>query len=364
MKKTKTFNVMLCGPGDVAKEIAIAREVIAEWNQQNFESLNCGLKDHHWDTDAVPSMAARGQAVINHDLIDSADLVVAIFWGRLGTPTGLHDSGTVEEITRAQSRGIPIMLYFSKIEDTRPVQDPDQRDMVQAFEAKARASGLPWTFQSRNDFRKRFADHLHKRVLEIVAQKPKTKVKKSKPSIEQNATGTGNFQVAGDGNAFHVKLSSTRPPKIVIAPSPECLTPSEQRRVAAWIEELAVLMEAVEGKTEAKSRGQLWNRLKSYCDVQKYEQIESSKLPKVEDWVRFVRREIQDKARSKMPSVFRAGKIPAIKASMQRMGRTNEDYYPEIAVRLKMRRFSSLKDLPGKDLERVYRLVLRDSKAF
>jgi len=362
MKKIKTFKVVLCGPGDVAKEIAIAREVIAEWNQRNWEELNCGLKDQHWDTDAVPSMDARGQAVINRDLIDSADLIVAIFWRRLGTPTGLYDSGTAEEIKRAQARDIPVMLYFSDIEDTRSVQDPDQWDMLQAFRAKAFASGLPWTFRGRDDFRKRLGGHLHKKVLELLARKPKAKAKKSKPSIEQTATGTGNFQVAGDGNTFHVKSGSTRPPKIVITPSPGCLTPSEQRRVAEWIEELAVLMEAVEGKTESKSRGQLWTRLKKYFDVQKYEQIESSKLSKVEDWVRFVRREIQGKARRKMPAVFRAGKIPAIKASMQRMRRTNEDYYPEIAARLKMRPFLSLNDLSPKNLERVYQMVLRDAK--
>jgi hypothetical protein len=204
MKKTKTFNVVLCGPGDVAEEIGIAREVIAEWNQRNWDGLNCGLKDQHWDTDAVPSMAARGQAVINQDLIDSADLVVAIFWRRLGTPTGLHDSGTVEEITRALSRGIPVMLYFSKIEDTRPVQDPDQWDMLQAFEAKARATGLPWTFSSRSDFRKRFADHLQKMVCQLLAHVAKSKARKPKPTVKQTATGTGNVQMAGDGNTVNI----------------------------------------------------------------------------------------------------------------------------------------------------------------
>jgi len=204
MKKTKTFKVVMCGPGDVAREIIIAREVIAEWNQKNWEEHNCGLKDQHWDTDAVPSMDARGQAVINRDLIDSADLIVAIFWRRLGTPTGLHDSGTVEEITRAQAREIPVMLYFSDIEDTRPVQDPDQWDMLQAFRAKALASGLPWTFRSRDDFRKRFGGHLHKMVLALIARKPKAKAKKSKPSIEQTATGSGNVQVAGDGNTMNI----------------------------------------------------------------------------------------------------------------------------------------------------------------
>lgn len=206
MKKIKTFNVVLCGPGDVAKEIGIAREVIAEWNQRNWEGLNCGLKDKHWDSDAVPSMQARGQQVINWELIDNADLLVAIFWQRLGTPTGLHESGTAEEVRRAQARGIEVMLYFSDVEDIRADHDPDQRDMLRAFRAKAMQCGLPWAFQSRAEFRKRFGDHLSKKVHEILAQKPKKKAAKKSPSISQKQSGTGNVQIAGDENIVNVKV--------------------------------------------------------------------------------------------------------------------------------------------------------------
>lgn len=362
MKKIKTFNVVLCGPGDVAKEIGIAREVIAEWNQRNWEGLNCGLKDKHWDTDVAPSMDERGQAIINRDMIDSADLIVAIFWRRLGTPTGMHDSGTVEEVNRAMARGIPVMLYFSDIEDTRPIQDSDQWDMLQAFRAKALVSGLPRTFRSRDDFRKRLGDHLHMKILELLAQKPKPKSKKKKPSIQQTATGNANVQLAGDGNTVNVKTASTRSPKIVIAPSPDHLSPSEQRQVAEWIEELAVLMENVEGKTTKRAKGELWNRLKNHLDVQKYEQIESASLPEVRGWVRVVQKELEKKAQRKAPAVFVAARIPAIKTRMTGMGRTNSEYYPEIATRLKIRRFESLKDLSPKNLERVYQLVLRDAK--
>lgn len=362
MKKIKTFNVVLCGPGDVAKEISIAREVIAEWNHRNWEGLNCGIKDKHWNTDAVPSVEARGQSLINRDLIDSADIIVAIFWQRLGTPTGLHESGTVEEIRRAQARDIPVLLYFSKIEDTRSNPDPDQWDMLQAFEAQARVSALPWTFRSREDFRKRFGDHLHMKILELLAKKQRTKTRKTKPSIQQTATGTGNVQLAGDGNTVNVKTTSPRPPKIVIAPSPDHLTPSEQRQVAEWIEELSVLMETVEGKSTKEAKGELWNRLKNHLDVQKYEQIESAELPKVRGWVRIVRKELEKKAQRSAPAVFGNARIQAIKARMRDMGKTNENYYPEIAARLKMRRFTSLKDLSSKNLERVYQLVLRDSK--
>lgn len=140
------------------------------------------------------------------------------------------------------------------------------------------------------------------------------------------------------------------------------MSPSEQRQVAGWIEELAILMETVEGKTTKRAKEELWNRLKNYMDVQKYEQIESAKLPDVRKWVQLAKCDLEGKAMTKAPEVFKAARISAIKARMSNMGRTNADYYPEIATRLKMRRFASLKDLSPKNLERVYQLVIRDAK--
>jgi hypothetical protein len=45
--KSKIIKVTLCGPGDVEKEIKIAREVIDKWNQTHWESTGWGLKTQH-----------------------------------------------------------------------------------------------------------------------------------------------------------------------------------------------------------------------------------------------------------------------------------------------------------------------------
>lgn len=361
MNKVRIVNVVLCGPGDVERELEIARAVIDEWNERNFGTLNCGIKSAHWSTDAVPSMEARGQQVINWQLIDEADLVVALFWRRLGTPTGLYESGTAEEICRAQARGIDVMVYFSKIEDPRPIEDPDQWDRLQAFQAKALVAGFPWTFRSRKEFRERFAAHLDKKMPEILARKKRGGSKKTGTSIEQTQTGgSGNFQIAGDGNVLNLSSASPKRPRVVIERSPDHLSPTEQKRVSDWIEELSILMENAQGKSIRSAKGELWSRLKNQFEVTKYEQIDSSEMPEVKAWYQGVKREIQNSARRKAPDIFRGAKIPGIKAAMREMGRSNEEYYPEIAHRLKIREFSSVKDLSAKNLERVYNLVRRD----
>jgi hypothetical protein len=59
----------------------------------------------------------------------------------------------------------------------------------------------------------------------------------------------------------------------------------------------------------------------------------------------------------------RASRIKAIKAAMNGIGKSNENYYPELSDRLNMKRpFTSLTRLTKTDLDRVYQMVLRDSR--
>lgn len=48
---------------------------------------------------------STGQGQINEQLVDAADIVLAVFDARLGSPTAVAISGTAEEIFRAHDRG-------------------------------------------------------------------------------------------------------------------------------------------------------------------------------------------------------------------------------------------------------------------
>jgi hypothetical protein len=114
--RDKIVRVTLCAPSDVSREVELLANEIHDWNSVNWESRHCGIKVRHWLTDAVPDMTERGQGVINRQLIDDTDLIVAVFWSRMGTPTGMADSGTAEEVLRAIAQNKRAFLYFSKIE--------------------------------------------------------------------------------------------------------------------------------------------------------------------------------------------------------------------------------------------------------
>jgi len=144
------LKLTLCGPSDVKKEFTIAREVIDEWNIRNGEVKGFWIKYQHWSTDAYPDLNDRPQGVINRQLIDGSDLLLAIFWSRFGTPTGAANSGTEEEIRRGIQNGKKVMVYFSNLEPLPPEADAGQIHRLCQFRQELFRQGLCWTFNSRD----------------------------------------------------------------------------------------------------------------------------------------------------------------------------------------------------------------------
>jgi len=89
---------MVASPSEVPQERVIVRDVIAEWNAIHAKDRKTVLMPLGWETHATPEMGDRPQAIINGQLLKDADLLVAMFWTRIGSPTGVAKSGTVEEI--------------------------------------------------------------------------------------------------------------------------------------------------------------------------------------------------------------------------------------------------------------------------
>ena len=355
---SSVIKVTLCGPGDVSREIEIAEQVIAEWNRTNWEATGCGLISRHWRTSSAPDMAERGQRVIDRQLIDDSDLVVGIFWSRLGTPTGLADSGTVEEIDRATHRDIRTMVYFSKLEAPAQKVDSQQLAQLERFRQRVFGMALASSFTSRRQFEKDFRNHLGKAVHESLAKRTETE-RSSDQKAEISQSGKNNTQIIGDQNS--IQVTASKRPKVVIEQSPGQLTASEQKRVSDMVNELADLSSSITGKSEGASRTEMRSRFINHFDVPRYNALESSKMSEVKDWYRVVKGELIRSQKAKRAGVSDAAWKKAIKTRMKAMGRTNEDYYPEIAVRLKIPRFTSLTKLSSKRLEKVHNLVRRDS---
>jgi hypothetical protein len=114
--------------------------------------------------------AAAG--AINRQLVHESDMLVGMFWTKLGTPTGVAESGTVEEIDQIVAAGKKAMLYFS----SRPI-DPNKIDLKQhrklrAFKAATYSKALTGTFASLDELRQVLLRDLTRQVRQLRAGRP------------------------------------------------------------------------------------------------------------------------------------------------------------------------------------------------
>jgi hypothetical protein len=108
--EARVVKVMIASPSDVSEERQIVREVLNEWNYVQSEDRRLVLLPVGWETHSTPAMGDRPQAIINDQVLKGCDLLVSMFWTRIGSPTGKEASGTVEEIKDHIQIGKPAML--------------------------------------------------------------------------------------------------------------------------------------------------------------------------------------------------------------------------------------------------------------
>lgn len=217
----RAYRVLIASPSDVEAEREIAVRVIQEWNDLNSYTRKVALLPLRWETHTAPEYGTRPQEVINRAIVDNCDLLVGVFWTRIGTTTGLADSGTLEEIERVGKAGKPVMLYFSNVEI-----DPERIDLVQlqrlqSFKEKTYPNGLVEHFKTQIDFKDKLA-----RQLEI-------KLRELQQGDESGVVPLSlDFVSADNGNVIHNNISYTIRKPIIIANG------SEQEAAATTLSEL------------------------------------------------------------------------------------------------------------------------------
>src|SRR5216683_363056 len=162
-----TYRVLIASPSDLAEERAAVAATITEWNAQHAAAESVVLLPVAWETHATPATGVRPQGEINRQLVDDADILVGMFWTRMGAPTGVAESGTVEEIDRFVGAGKPAMLYFSR----RPIDpgriDPDQHGRVRVFEERMRKTAVVGRFETVDELKALVLRDLTARVREV-----------------------------------------------------------------------------------------------------------------------------------------------------------------------------------------------------
>jgi hypothetical protein len=152
--------IMIASPSDVAEERQIVRDIIGEWNALHARDRSVVLLPLAWETHSSPELSGRPQQLINERVLSHADILVGIFWTRVGSPTGKAISGSIEEIEEHRRQGKPVMLYFSNVPAAPDSIDQEQYAKLRALKRWEREEGLVEEFSSHDDFRDKFRRHL------------------------------------------------------------------------------------------------------------------------------------------------------------------------------------------------------------
>jgi hypothetical protein len=158
------IEVLIASPGDVIDERQAARETILDWNRKFSKRTHIVLQPRMWELDARPQVGSDPQDLINRQFVRDCDLVIAIFWTRLGTKTPRADSGTVEEISEHANAGKPALVYFSSRKVDLGNVDYAQYQAVQAFREKLAGGAILWSFSDLDDFKRVLSDHLDSEI--------------------------------------------------------------------------------------------------------------------------------------------------------------------------------------------------------
>lgn len=162
----RVIEVLIASPSDVSDERRIAREAIHEWNSINAKDRKTILVPLTWENDSTPESGERPQESLNRQLLKDADLLIAVFWTRIGSPTGKSPSGTVEEIEEHVRAGKPAMLYFSSNRVNPDEFDQAQYDALKEFKSWAKEKNLYQDYATPEEFGKIVGAHLARKVID------------------------------------------------------------------------------------------------------------------------------------------------------------------------------------------------------
>jgi hypothetical protein len=207
------FKVMIASPGDVNAERGIVREILGEWNAIHSEKSKAVLLPVGWETHSSPVMGESAQSIINKTVLKNCDLLVGIFWTRVGTPTEDYASGTVEEIEKHIAEGKPTMLYFSSAPVMPESVDPDQYRRLKDFKESCKSRGLLESYASLQDFRSNFSRHIQLKInqdpyfaISNTADTPQELMEGHVVTLSKEAQELLRSAASGDEYIMHLKF--------------------------------------------------------------------------------------------------------------------------------------------------------------
>lgn len=158
MQAGALVRVFIASPGDVTPEREEACRVISDWNAAHSISRAVLIEPVRVETHARLVQGGHPQDIINGQLLKQCDILLAIFWHRLGTPTEKANSGTIQEIVEFSDLKGPDRVILMFCDRSLPNDvDIQQLEAVRKFRRQGSDKGLYKTFSDTAEFSRLFS---------------------------------------------------------------------------------------------------------------------------------------------------------------------------------------------------------------
>lgn len=143
--------LLISAPSDVPREhLETVRSAISRWNVHYGRTFQATIVPVAWTDHAVAAFGDRPQGLLNQQLVNQADMGIALFRDRLGTVTGVAPSGTWEEVQRLAAEGKAVGI----LRDRTPRPSPSRAQaeeiirLEEHFETSAYDRALILSFEN------------------------------------------------------------------------------------------------------------------------------------------------------------------------------------------------------------------------
>jgi hypothetical protein len=165
------YRLFVGAPSDVDEAHDVIRGQIEQWNRDHGPLSGARVEFTNWRTHSHPAAGGRPQALLNKQVVDGCDIMVGIFNARFGSPTGVADSGTEEEIRRSIRSGKKVMVYFANLPAPRRKKARNEFERIEAFKSKLGTNAIYHTYTDMPAFEEAFRQHLAGVMNELLAKK-------------------------------------------------------------------------------------------------------------------------------------------------------------------------------------------------
>ncbi len=155
------YNLVISCPSDMNTDRLTVQNAVQIFNEQNAQYRHLYFEVKYWSKDVLFA-PGDPQLTINNSIIKNADLIVALFGTKLGTPTERATSGTIEEIEEMIKAGKQVFVCFSEKDIT--IKGDDTYEQIQSLlkvkEFQKNYKGLYITFKTDQELIEKLANQL------------------------------------------------------------------------------------------------------------------------------------------------------------------------------------------------------------